>query len=387
MKSLDLEKLLLSFETSAASFAFDLQYFAPSAEEEGRTEQPTEHKKRKAKEKGQVAKSQELVGIIVFMAGFWTVSLLVNMTIQNLMQLLRYYFVLFAEVKTTTEVLSPIYAEILLLLLKTVIPVMGVCVISALFANIIQTGWVFTTEKLKFDFSKLFSNVGQNLQKMFFSGETFFNLLKSVLKVFGVFGLAFFIVYSEYANLLLIPRISPAESIAMIAAMIFKFVSFTGLLLLIFAVGDYAFQRYQFTESLKMSRQELKEEYKELEGNPEVKQKLKQLRQEILSQSAMLEKVPTADVVVTNPTHFAVALKYDSLYMDGPMVVAKGQDEFAQRIKAEAKKNGVPVMENKPLARALFAKVPVGQEVPREFYEALKTVYVTLHKMKQTIVA
>ena len=167
--------------------------------------------------------------------------------------------------------------------------------------------------------------------------------------------------------------------VAQLAMYILLYVS---ILFLVFSIADYFFQRKQFMDSLKMTKQEVKEEYKELEGDPKVKGQIKQRMQVILQQNA-IKHVPEADVIITNPTHLAVALKYEQNKMDAPMVLAKGADRMAERIKTIAREHDVPIIENKPLARAIYANVDLGDVIPSEYYRAMSLVFAQVYSMNE----
>ncbi len=366
------------------SYTYDLQWFA--AEDEGRTEDPTEYKKKKARDEGNVPKSQELTGIIVFLLCFWTLALLGKQTFKGLQDIMTFFVNGMLDIKISGNNLGNLYAQMLWLIARVVLPIMGVGVVAAFGANIIQTGFLFTTKKLKPNISKIWTNIPKNLKKMFWSSETMFNLLKSILKVVGVFSIAAIVVSNRIVQILTIPQLSAGQSLSLIANIILQFVSIAGVMLLVFAIGDYAFQRWQYIQSLKMTKQEIKQEMKEMEGNPEIKAKIREMERRILSRK-MINEVPNADVVITNPTHFAVAIKYDPNYMAAPLVVAKGENAFAQRIKEVARENNVYVIENKPLARELYKKVEVGQEIPAELFMAVAKVLSMVYQMKSPIEA
>ncbi len=174
------------------------------------------------------------------------------------------------------------------------------------------------------------------------------------------------------------------ESFSLIAGTAFKMMIEAAVIMLALSIPDYIFQRNEHLESLKMSKQEVKEEYKQMEGDPQIKSRLKQKMQDILN-STMIQNVPKADMVVTNPTHFAVALEYDSETMVAPRVSAKGQDNIAQNIKRVAKENGVPVIENKPLARGLFAEAEIGDTVPEKYWSIVATVLAEVKRIDRSI--
>lgn len=347
--------------TAVPPFRFDLQLFA--AEDEGRTEEPTEYKKRKAREEGNIPRSQELTAIIVFLAGFWTVALIGGFIYNSLVHLMRYYMENLLTIKLTKNSVVPFFIDMLWLSSSSVMPLMIVGVISAVVASLIQGGIVFSTKKISLNFSKILTNMGPNFMKMFWSREAIFNLAKSIFKVVGVFAVAFIIINQRLAQMITISRMEMLDAFGLIWSILFQFVSFSGVLLLIFAIGDYAFQRYIYNESLKMTKQEVKQEFKEMEGNPEIKARIREMERRLLSRK-MVQEIPKADVVITNPTHIAVALKYEPSFMNAPVVIAKGEGPIAERIKSIARDNNVYILENKPLARELYKMVEVGQESP-----------------------
>jgi flagellar biosynthetic protein FlhB len=193
--------------------------------------------------------------------------------------------------------------------------------------------------------------------------------------------IAYFIIQMDFLTIIETGEISVAESLKILGFLGFKLTMIIAIILLIISVPDYFFQRYEFTESIKMTKQEIKEEYRESEGDPQVKQRQRQLAMELVRRSMMAE-VRKADVVITNPTHFAVALRYDLTRENAPRVVAKGEDQIALIIRNIAKKEEIPVIENKPLAREIYRLVDVGDLVPVEFYDALAGIFITLSKYK-----
>ena len=324
-------------------FHFDLQLFA--AEDEGRTEEPTETKKRKAREEGNLPRSPELTGIIVFLIGFWTVSIIGEFIFNGLLNIMRYYMENLLTIKVTNSSFTSVFVTILSLSGSILLPLMLVGVISSIIGNVIQGGFVFTTKKIGFNPGKIISNMGQNFSKMFWSRETIFNLIKSLAKVFGVFFIALLIINNRLSEILNMSKMELIASFGLLWNIIFQFVSFAGVLLLVFAIADYAFQRWVYNESLKMSKQEIKEEFKEQEGDPEIKAKIREMERRILSRK-MVQEVPKADVIITNPTHIAIALKYDQVTMNAPVIIAKGEGTMAQKIKEIAKEHNIFIIEN-----------------------------------------
>ncbi len=370
---------LLSLYPELAEITFDLQLFA--AEDEGRTEEPTEYKKRKAREEGQIPRSQELTAIIVFLLVFWAVSLMAGYLWYLMRSIFRFYLENILTLSATSNNLSALYVNMLWVVAQVLLPVFFVAVVAAVIGNAIQGGFVFTTKRIQFNFAKIWGNIGKNFARMFWSTETLFNLAKSLVKLVGVFAVAFLFLMNRFGELLLTSRRSLPESVEFLAVFLFQFVSTVGILLLVFALVDYAFQRWNFIQSLKMTKQEIKEEFKEMEGNPEIKAKIREMQRRFISQN-LAREVPKADVVITNPTHIAVALKYDPHYMNAPVVIAKGEGPIAERIKALAKEHDIYVIENKPLARSLYQMVDVGEEIPPEFFEAVARILSIVYQAK-----
>jgi len=369
---------------SVYGYTFDLQLFA--AEDEGRTEEPTEYKKRKAREEGHIPRSQELTAIIVFLMGFWTVSLIGSFIFDSLIRIMRYYFENILNINLTKNSLTPFLLDMVWLSSTSCLPLMLVGVISAVFGTLIQGGLIFSTKRITFNFGRIFGNMGTNFLKMFWSREAAFNLLKSILKIIAVFTIAFLILNQRIGEMLQFANKPVIKSVGIVWSILFQFVSWAGIILLIFAIIDYVFQRWIYLESLKMTKQELKEEFKEMEGDPEIKAKIRELERRLLTRR-MIQEIPTADVVVTNPTHIAVALKYEPSYMNAPIVIAKGEGIFAERIKQIARDNDVYIIENKPLARELYKKVEVGQEIPPELFMAVAKVLSLVYQMRGSVAA
>jgi flagellar biosynthetic protein FlhB len=355
----------------------DLQWFA--AEDEGRTEDPTEYKIRKAREDGRVAKSQELIGALVLLLPALTIFFLAPSMLRTCVEMLRFYFLRAAE-------LDPIADRIVVTaffnyLARLALPIVAVAMAAAIFANVVQVGFLFTTKPITPDFSKVVPRLGRYFQKTLFSLEGLFNIFKSVIKMAFIGGVAFFLIRSEIKTLANLQTATLWTGVSTVASLAIRMLLISALLLLLLSIPDMLFQRWQYKESLKMSKQEVKEERKMYEGDPLVKSRLRQRMRELLSRNLAVT-VPQADVVIANPTHFAVALEYKS-GMEGPMVSAKGEDELALRIRRIAEENDVPVVENKPLARALYAEAEVGDIIPETYYRAVADVLAHVYRMNE----
>ena len=347
----------------------DLQWFA--AEDEGRTEEPTETRIRKAREEeGRVAKSQDLIGAIGLLIPALAILFLAPYLLRNCMDMVKFYFSRAVELDPGRDRI--IFGVFLSYFARLALPLLGIALAAALFSNIIQVGFVFTTKPLGFKFERVVPNFGAYFQKTLFSTNSLFNFFKSIVKMAIVGGVAFFLIRSDIEKLTNMQSAELYLSVTTVAGLAIRLLVFTGLLLLLLSIPDYMFQRAQFRESLKMSRQEVIEERKQDEGDPRIKQRLRRRMQELLAVK-IREELPKADVVITNPTHFAVALQYNRS-LEGPRVLVKGEDELALRIKRLAAELNVPVVENKPLARALYAEVEIGDYVPVKYWELIAEI-------------
>ncbi|MBQ9623445.1 MAG: flagellar biosynthesis protein FlhB [Treponema sp.] len=354
----------------------DLQWFA--AEEEGRTEEPSEYKLRKAREEGRVAKSQELNSALVMLV---TVIVLIIAApyFWNLCEETIVFY--FTHITETEMFQKRFFFQFLISLAKTVLP-MAICgAVAAVLANLIQNrGFIFSLKPIEPQFSKITPKIGQYLKKTLFSFEGGFNVAKSFVKV-GVVGLASYLIIRMNLPVILefINAAKLNAAIGKIAWTAAQILATCAIVFLAIAIPDYLVQKKQFIESMKMTKQEVKQEYKEMEGDPEVKAHLQAAQRELLQRN-MPQQVAKSDVVITNPTHFAVALMYDAAVSDAPQVMAKGSDNLALRIRTIAKEHDVPIVENRPLARSLYAETEIGDIIPSDYFSAIATIYSHLEK-------
>lgn len=357
-------------ESSFSPGAIDLQWFA--AEDEGRTEEPSEYKLRKAREEGRVAKSQDLIAAIGVLFPAAAIVILAPSMGSTMREMLIYYLGLVGHADITTDA-GPIAQAFFMYFIKLTLPVAAVAMVGAFFSNVLQVGFLFTAKPITPDFSKIVPRFGQFFKRTLFSVEGLFNIAKSILKV-GIIGfVSYLVIQGEFDHLRTLFEGPFWPSVSYVFSLAMRLVIIVAIALLALAIPDYVFQRRQYKESLKMSKQEVKEEMKMQEGDPQVKGRLRERMRELLSRN-MAANVPKADVVITNPTHYAIALEWDREKMAAPTVTAKGVDEVAQRIKRIAMDAGVPLVENRPLARALYADVEIGDAIPEKYYQAIAAV-------------
>ena len=359
-------------EQGTASFSFDLQLFA----EGEKTEEPTAKKRQDARKKGQVGKSQELNTAFVLLMGFFVLKVLWEYIYEEIANYTAYIYGHLMQSMDTETVLQ-LFIGIMIVLAKTVMPVMFAILIIGLGINFFQVGLNFSTEAIEVKLDKL--NPINGFGRIF-SKRSLVELAKSVLKIVII---GFFLYNYLKDEILTMPQFiyyDLGTSLQEIAKILFAMVFQVIAVILILAIIDFAYQKWQTTQDLKMTKQEVKDEMKQSEGDPQIKGKIRQ-KQRQMAMARMMQEVPKADVIVTNPTHYAVALQYHK-GMVAPVVVAKGQDLVAQRIKGIAKENHVPIVENKPLARALFSSVEIGDAVPTELYQAVAEVLAYVYRLK-----
>ena len=351
---------------------FDLQLFADG----DKTEEPTAKKREDARKKGQVGKSQELNTAFVLLIGFFMLKILWDTIYLNIADYTKY--ILSHPAQTVdTETVIQLFLGIVELLAKTSFPIMLAIMFIGLGINFFQVGLNFNTEAMEPKLDKL--NPINGFGRIF-SKRALVEMVKSIFKII-VIGAALYVVLVDHV--LSMPQFiffGLETSLGQIADIIFNMAFKICGLILVLGVLDLAYQKWQTTQDLKMTKQEVKDEFKQSEGDPQIKGKIKQ-KQRQMAMARMMQEVPKADVIVTNPTHFAVALEYHK-GMVAPRVLAKGQDLVAQRIKEIAREAGVAIVENKPLARALFASTEVGDSVPQELYQAVAEVLAYVYRLK-----
>jgi len=343
---------------------------AEDQDESQKTEEPTQKRLEDARKKGDVAKSQEVTTLFMLTAGAIGIAVLAGPMAGFLNTSLTMFFEKPHALPTGAEGLRGLFADIVWLFVLVMAVPFALFVIAAVVGNLIQAPFVFTAERMKPDINKL--NPIKGLQKMFgLQGLT--NFAKGLAKLIIVGAVTTAVVWPQRNSLLNIATLEPAQLLPLIQTLAIQIMIAVIIVLIAIAALDFAYQRYEWIKRLKMTKQEVKDEYKQMEGDPHVKAKIRQLRQE-RSSRRMMAAVPDATVVITNPTHFAVALSYESGTMAAPVCVAKGVDAIALRIRETAKEHKVPIVENPPLARALYATVELDDPVPEEHFKAVAQV-------------
>jgi flagellar biosynthesis protein FlhB len=352
---------------------WNLQLFA--AEDEGRTEEPTEKKLREAREKGQVARTVELPQAAVVIFGFMVILIFGSWIFDIIARLTKYYLSNFSRFSVTERSMFREFIAVSFESGKILLPIFIAVVIAAILGNIVQVGFQVSTHPLKFDWSKIKFDPATIMKRIFFSKQVAMNLFKSVFKVVAIGFVAYLIIMSDLEDILKTSDVSVAMALRIIMMTSFKIIIWSAVLLLVLSIPDYFFQKREFIESLKMTKEEMKEELKETIGDPYIRARLREMQRQNLLRAMMSREVPKADVVVTNPTHFAVALQYDRLAMPAPTVVAKGEDSIALKIREVAKEHNIPIIQNRPLAQEMCKRLDVGDIIPEDLFYAVSLVY------------
>ena len=352
-----------------------------AAEDEGRTEQPSEYKLEKARKEGRVAKSQEISGALILLLCVVTIVFLSKWLFSEIVTIFKFYFTQCSTYDVKNPSFLPAFFDVFI---KCVLPIGLISAISAVAGNIIQTrGFIFSLKPIEPKFSKIVPKLGEYFKKTIFSAKGLFNIAKSLGKVAVIAFVGYLYIKKDLFLLIdIIDNGNVAGALGQVAKMAAQILITVAVIFLAISIPDYFVQRHDFMEEMKMTKQEVKEEYKEMEGDPEVKSKLQQMQRQLLSQNVR-KAVAESDVVIANPTHFAVALKYDSSTSDSaPIMNAKGEDNQALLIRRIAEENSVPVLENRPVARELYTNVEVGDIIPEVYFTVLAEIYSHLEKFK-----
>lgn len=343
-----------------------------------KTEAPSEKKRQDAREKGTVAKSTEINSVLVLLTALFLIKILGPWIIKEI----SISTVEFLKIISITEMddarLIILMKRALILLVKTAAPITGGIMLMGIVANVVQIGFLFTLKPLMPKFEKI--NPISGFARLF-SLRSIVETIKNLLKLAVIISVAYITLKKEFWTMLTLSDASVLTIWTFALTVAYKVILRIAMAMIIIAVLDYAYQRFEHEKQLKMTNQEVKEERKQLEGDPQVKSRIRSLQRE-MTRRRMMEQVPKATVVVTNPTHIAIALRYEPKENDAPVVVAKGKELIAQKIKKLAKENNVPIVEDKPLARSMYDKVEVGFPIPMEFFTAIAEIMAYVYKLK-----
>jgi flagellar biosynthetic protein FlhB len=351
----------------------DLQLFAGE-----KTEPATPKKRQDARKKGQVAKSNELPGAFILFFAFLSFVMFGGFLKKHFFNIFNVTFNDYLLSEITVTNVTALFGNLLIEGMILLSPIFFVTMLVAVLGTFLQIGILFTGDPLLMKFNKLNPLEGA---KKIFGLRSLVEFLKSMLKVSIVGIIVYITLMGQIEEIMKLSHYSLENTLSFVASITIRLGITIGLILVVLSIFDYIYQRYEHEKSLKMSKQDIKDEYKKSEGDPLIKGKIKE-RQRKLAMQRMMQEIPNADVIITNPTHFAIALKYNASAMEAPKVIAKGKDYVALKIKEIAKSNGIVMMENKPLARALYNQVELGDSIPADLFQAVAEVLAYVYKIK-----
>ena len=379
-----LQKVCIDEENQNRILHYNLQWFAKDGEGGEKTEPATAKKLKDARDEGKVAKSRELNSAFDLIVLFLCLKIFVSFVGQKFIDIFSYIyenmpdFVKINEGGLSVQAAAGLIASVTLKSLIIMLPFMAFGFVVTLLVSIVQVGWKVSTKPMKPELSKLNPLNGF---KRIFSKDSLFELVKSILKIVIIIYIAYTSIKDNANDLFALYDLGLNQAVALVGTLIINTGIKISIVYLVIGLADFIYQKHKFNEDMKMTKQEVKDEYKNTEGDPQIKGRQRRKMQEV-SQKRMMQDVPKADVVITNPTHFAVALKYEAKVSSAPVVLAKGEDYLAQKIKEVARENKIEIVENKPLARMLYHNVDVGAEIPPELYQAVAEVLAAVHKAK-----
>jgi len=343
-----------------------------------KTEEPTPRKLEDARKEGNVPKSMEFSGFVILFIS----SLILIFYIKYITFDFESYFKYISSligVEITLRRFYDLVLNTLFYVFKILLPIMLIILIAGIIANVSQIGFLFTVKPIMPNFEKI--NPIKGLKRLF-SVKTFVEGLKTVFKVSIAFGVGYYLFLGFLSEIPKLALMSVFEQIKWFSqkstVLIFSMLG----VFFVFALIDFVYQKYTYKKSLRMSKQEIKDEFKQTEGNPEIKAKIRQIQRE-MSKKRMMSEVPKADVVITNPTHYAVAIRYDKEKENAPRLLAKGVNNLALKIKEIARENDIMIIENPPLARELYKSVEIGEMIPAKLYKAVAEVLAYVYKAKR----
>ncbi len=364
--------------------AFSLQFFAKDGPGGEKTEEPTAKKLSDARNEGQVAKGKDLTSAVMLLVLFMVLRFTVGNMGEGFIECFNKNYTQIGDLFTSTHGEYNMQYTIALIqsaaldMLKLLIPFFGIGFIIAIVIELAQVKWKPTSKPLQPKLSKF--NPINGIKRMF-SVRTLVSLIKQVVILVVIFIVVYNKLKSRMSDIYMLYDIPLISAIMFLGDIIFDIGTVICVIYTIIGIADYVFEKRKFRKDMMMTKQEVKDEWKNTEGNPEVKNKIRQKMSEA-SRRRMMQAVPEADVVITNPTHFAVALKYEQNKGKAPVVVAKGEDYLAAKIKEAARENNIEIVENKPLARMLYYNVELDEEIPPELYQAVAEVLAFVYNIK-----
>ncbi|MBU9720335.1 MULTISPECIES: flagellar biosynthesis protein FlhB [Bacillaceae] len=356
--------------------SLDLQYFSQE-----KTEKATPKKRQESRKKGQVSKSSDVNTAFILLFVFLSFMFIGPFASEQLFTLTGFTFQEYLLIELTEENVQAMFIEYTFQAVAVVAPIMLAAMVAGIVSNYMQVGFLFAPEAIKMKLEKINPIKGF---KRIFSVRALVEFLKSMLKITLVGIVTFSVLWIFIDDILKLSLYTVEESVRFVGNLMVIMGLAVAVLLIFLSVLDYMYQKYDHEKNIRMSKQDVKDEYKKTEGDPLIKSKIKE-KQRQMAMSRMMQEVPKADVVITNPTHYAVALKYDNENMEAPIVIAKGVDFIALKVIKVAKHNGVMTVENRPLARALYSQAEIGDQVPEDLFKAVAEVLAYVYRIQKKL--
>ncbi|ENH98223.1 flagellar biosynthesis protein FlhB [Gracilibacillus halophilus YIM-C55.5] len=354
----------------------DLQFFAGE-----KTEKATPKKRQDVRKKGQVTKSQDVNTAILLFFVFVMLLVIGEYLRYTLTSIYSKSFTEYIHQPVTNQNIYDMFFDYTWQIAKAISPIMAVAIVAGIGSNLLQFGFLFSGDPLKPKLNKIDPLQGA---KRIFSARALVEMVKSLLKISLTGAITFAIIWMNRGEMLDLTTKGIDGSLAFFSDMTMQMGFAASIALLIISVIDYTYQRYDFEKQNRMSKNDVKDEHKNIEGDPQIKSKMKD-RQRQMATQRMMSEVPEADVIITNPTHYAIAIKYDEAQAEAPYVVAKGVDYVAVRIKDVAKNYQVIMVEDRPLARALYDQVEIGEAISEEFYQAVAEILAYVYRLQKKV--
>jgi flagellar biosynthetic protein FlhB len=348
-----------------------------------RTEQATPRRREKAREEGQVARSMDLNSATIILLGFASMLALGPFLVEQSQMLLRYTLANAPLIAKSDPTFVKLFSDNLVKFFVIIAPIVGALLIIGAVVSVAQVGFHTSSKALEPKLDKL--DLAAGLKRLF-SMRSLVGMIRDTVKLAVLGFVAYKVIAGESDKFFILSDMAIPQMAATMGKLAVTIAVKIGAAMLVIAALDYMYQKWEFEKSIRMSRQDIKDEYKDTEGSPQVKARIRQIQRE-MARRRMMQDVRTADVVITNPTHLAVALKYDPEKMNAPFVVAKGERLIAQKIKQIAIENDIPVIEDVQLARALFKMCEIGQMVPHSLYRAVAEILAYVYRLKGKVLS
>lgn len=348
-----------------------------------KTEAPTEKRRSETRDKGNVAKSTEINSVLVLIAGILLLKFFGPWMMKEMSWHMYELFQSISNIGMDQQRVTELTVKALQTTLWVLMPIVCGIMFIGILANVVQVGFLFTGQPLIPNLNKIDPIAGF---KRLISIRSLVETVKNIIKLFIIGWVAYITLIAEFPKMMMLADSSVGAILSFVGVTTYNIVMRVALVLAILAILDYAYNRYDHEKKLRMTKQEIKDEHKQMEGDPKVKSRIKSMQREI-ARRRMMQEVPKATVVVTNPTYIAIAMRYEPREGDSPVVVAKGKRLIAARIKQIAIENGIPIVEDKPLARTMYDKVVVGFPIPADFFAAIAEIMAYVYRLKHKVAA